>query len=186
MTPDLPRLLHERGALRRGHTAFRNGLHANGWTEKGEIIRDPVMLDTVAAVQARHLRASFPDATLLVGAPACGAVLASFVARHLGLPVAYVLTGERPGWHRMHVPGPGERVVYVDDLICTGADARAVLAFLRGEGHTVLGVSAWLSRTRLEGERLVTLTGPPFQTFPAPKCPLCAAGEGLSWQGVRE
>ncbi|MDL2345698.1 orotate phosphoribosyltransferase [Deinococcus sp. MIMF12] len=186
MTSDLPRLLDERGALRFGHTAFRNGLHADGWTEKGELVRDPATLDTVAAVQADSLRAAFPGATLLVGAPACGAVLASFVARHLGLPVAYVLTGERPGWHRMHVPQPGERVVYVDDLICTGTDARAVLAFLRGEGHTVLGVSAWLSRTRLEGERLVTLTEPPFRTFTAAECPLCTAGEGLNWQDVRE
>lgn len=186
MTTDLPRLLGERGALRPGHTAFRNGLHADGWIEKGEIVRDPATLDGVAAVQAASLRAAFPEATLLVGAPACGAVLASFVARHLGLPVAYVLTGERPGWHRMHVPTPGERLVYVDDLICTGTDARAVLTFLRGEGHTALGVSAWLSRTGLEGERLVTLTGAPFQTFPAAECPLCAAGEGLIWRDVRE
>ena len=186
MTPDLPRLLEEQGALRRGHTAFRNGLHADGWTEKGEIVRDPATLDRVAAMQATSLRAAFPEATLLVGAPACGAVLASFVARHLGLPVAYVLTGERPGWHRMHVPTPGERVVYVDDLICTGTDDRAVLAFLREQGHTVLGVSAWLSRTRLEGERLATLMAPPFQTFPAAECPLCAAGERLSWRDLRE
>ncbi|MPY65579.1 orotate phosphoribosyltransferase [Deinococcus sp. SDU3-2] len=172
--------------MRPGHTAFRNGLHADGWIEKGEIVRVPATLDAVAAEQAASLRAAFPEATLLVGAPACGAVLASFVARHLGLPVAYVLTGERTGWHRMHIPQPGERVVYVDDLICTGTDARAVLAFLRDAGHTVLGVSAWLSRTRLEGERLVTLTQPPFRTFAAAECPLCAAGEALIWKDVRE
>jgi len=186
VTLDLARLLEERGALRRGHTLFRNGLHGDGWTEKGEVVRDPVTLDAVAAVQAAQLRAAFPDATLLVGAPACGAVLASFVARHLGLPVAYVLTGPEVGWHRMHVPRPGERVVYVDDLICTGTDARAVLAFLRSAGHTVLGVSAWLSRTELEGERLDTLMGAPFQTFAAGACPLCAADEGLAFRDVRE
>lgn len=134
MSLDLSELLEKRGALRRGHTVFRNGLHADGWIEKGELVRDPVTLDALAAVQAAGLGAAFPNATLLVGAPACGAVLASFVARHLGLPVAYVLTGADPGWHRMHVPRPGERVVYVDDLICTGTDARAVLAFLRGGG----------------------------------------------------
>lgn len=186
MNLDLPALLAERGALRRGHTAFRTGLHADGWTEKGEVVRDPVLLDAVAAAQAASLSAAFPGATLLVGAPACGAVLASFVARHLALPVAYVLTGPDPTWHRMHVPPPGERVVYVDDLICTGSDARAVLAFLRREKHAVLGVSAWLSRTVLEGERLDTLTEPPFRTFAAAGCPLCAADERLVFRDVRE
>lgn len=186
MTLDLPNLLAERGALRRGHTRFRNGLHADGWIEKGEVVRDPLTLDAVAAVQADSLRAAFPDATLLVGAPACGAVLASFVARHLGLPVAYILTGPDPTWHRMHVPRPGERVVYVDDLICTGTDARAVLAFLRRGGQTVLGVSAWLSRTALAGERLVTLTETPFRTFPAQACLLCAAGEAVRYRDIRE
>lgn len=186
MSLDLPALLAERGALRRGHTLFRNGLHADGWTEKGEVVRDPATLDRVAAAQAASLSATFPDATLLVGAPACGAVLASFVARHLGLPVAYVLSGTDPGWHRMHVPRPGERAVYVDDLICTGTDARAVLAFVRRGGHTVLGVSAWLSRTGLEGERLATLMDAPFRTFPAARCPLCEAGEALDFQDIRE
>lgn len=183
---NLPRLLAERGAFRPGHTAFRNGLHADGWVEKGDVFHDPALLDAVAAAQAASLRAAFPDVTLLVGAPACGAVLASFVARHLGLPVAYVLTGTEPGWHRMHVPAPGQRVVYVDDLICTGSDARAILAFLRGEGHTVLGVSTWLSRTALESERLETLVAAPFQTFRPEECPLCCAGVEIAFRDIRE
>ena len=183
---DLLALLAERGAFRHGHTVFRNGLHADGWTEKGNVFRDPALLDGVAAVQAEHLRAAFPEVALLVGAPACGAVLASLVARHLRLPAAYVFTGERPSWHRMHVPPPGERVVYVDDLICTGTDARAVLAFLRSEGQMVLGVSAWLSRTTLEGEALDTLVSPPFGTFPPEECPLCRAGEAVAFMNVRE
>ncbi|EYB68359.1 orotate phosphoribosyltransferase [Deinococcus phoenicis] len=183
---DLLNVLEERGALRRGHTVFRNGRHADGWTEKGDVFRDPAALDAVAAAQAASLRAAFPDTTLLVGAPACGAVLASFVGRHLGLPVAYVLTGPHPGWHRMNLPAPGQQAVYVDDLICTGTDARAVLAFLRRAGHTVSGVSAWLSRTPLAGERLVTLSGAPFQTSAAEACPLCRAGVEVAFRDVRE
>ncbi|WP_235610149.1 orotate phosphoribosyltransferase [Deinococcus aerius] len=186
MRVDLLGLLAERGAFRRGHTVFRHGLHADGWIEKGELMRDPAGLDEVAAMQAEALHAAFPGATLLTGAPACGAVLASFVARHLHLPVAFPLTGEAMGWHRMHIPEPGGRVVYVDDLVCTGTDARAVLAFLRREGHTVLGVSAWLSRTPLDGERLATLTQAPFQTFPADGCPLCQMGVPVMFRGVRE
>ncbi len=173
------------GALRSGHTQFGNGLHADGWVEKGGVFRDPVTLDGVAARQAEALHAAFPQATLLVGAPACGAVLASFVGRHLGLPVAF-LDAETLAWHRMHVPAPGERAVYVDDLICTGLGSRAVLAALRASGHEALGVSAWISRDALEGERLNTLATPPFATWAAGDCPLCHAGEPLAWRDVRE
>lgn len=160
---DLLARLEERGALRRGLTQFRNGLVSDGWIEKGEVIRDPLLLDEIAAQQARAIATAFPQATLLVGVPACGAVLAAFVARHLKLPVAFPLLQPVPAWHRMHVPPAGQRVVYVDDLICTGTDARAVLNFLRGSGHHVEGVSAWISRVPLPGERLVTLADAPFQ-----------------------
>ncbi|PTA68896.1 orotate phosphoribosyltransferase [Deinococcus arcticus] len=128
-------------------------------------MRDPARLDRVAAWQAQAIATQFPGTTLLVGAPACGAVLTAFVARHLGLPVAFVTLEPAPAWHRMHVPGPQHRAVYVDDLICTGEGARTAAAFLRAQGLTVLGVSAWISRTALAGERLHTLAPPPFQTW---------------------
>lgn len=184
---DLLGRLAEIGALRTGHTAFRNGLHADGWIEKGDLMRDPVALDELAAIQARQLIQRFPEVTLLVGAPACGAVLAAFVGRHLNLPVAFALTGNAAiTWHRMHVPAPGQQAVYVDDLICTGRDARAVLAFIRASGHTAPGVSAWLSRSDLAGETLATLSPAPFRTSAADVCPLCAAGEPVHFENVRE
>lgn len=181
----LNELLSVAGAQGSGHTAFRNGLHANGWVEKGEVIRHPSLLDRVAAWQARQLAEAFPEATLLVGAPACGAVLAAFVGRHLKLPVAF-MEADSGGWHRMHVPASSQRAVYLDDLICTGTDARAVLGHLRRMGHATLGVSAWLSRTAMAGETLVTLDAPPFQTYEAQACPLCASGDVLTWTDIRE
>ncbi|MFB9991586.1 orotate phosphoribosyltransferase [Deinococcus oregonensis] len=138
----------------------------------------------MASAQARHISAAFPEATLLVGAPACGAVLASFVARHLQLPVAYVLTDDPLRWHRMHVPLAGQRAVYVDDLICTGEGAHEVVQFLNQDGHHVLGISCWVSRVPLES--LITLEPPPFQTYAVGECPLCRAGQPLTYSGVRE
>ncbi|MCY1702655.1 hypothetical protein [Deinococcus sp. SL84] len=86
----------------------------------------------------------------------------------------------------MHCPQAGQRAVYVDDLICTGRDARRVLAFLRREKHVALGVSAWLSRTPLAGETLLTLTSAPFENYPADHCPLCQQGQPLVFEEVRE
>lgn len=107
-------LLEDRGAFQRGHTAFRNSLPANGWVGKGNLFRDPALLDEVAAVQSEHLRVAFPEMTLPVGAPACGAVLASLVAQRLHLPVACVLTGERLV---MLAPSPS-RTFAPDDCPC--------------------------------------------------------------------
>lgn len=83
-------LLEQQGALRRGATLFSNGWRSNGWIEKGCVFRNPALLDQVAAAQASAIHHAFPGVTLLVGAPACGSVLASFVARHLNLPVAFL------------------------------------------------------------------------------------------------
>lgn len=180
---DLLPLLQACGALRPGLTHFRNGLIGDGWIEKGEVMRDPAQLDRVAAWQAQAIAGQFPGATLLVGAPACGAVLAAFVARHLECPVAFLTLQPAPAWHRMHVPGSGHRAVYVDDLICTGKDAQTAAAFLRSQGLTVLGVSTWISRTSLGGEQLHTLAPPPFQTWAASTGPL--AGPPL-YTDIRE
>lgn len=160
---ELLSLLERHGGLRPGLTSFRNGLYSDGWLEKGSLFAQPEQLEQVASWQAGSIAGAFPEATLIVGIPACGAVLASFVARRLGLPVAYVLLQPSPLWHRMNVPRPPQRIVYVDDLICTGRDTRTALKFLRESGHTVEGVSAWISRVPLEDARLVTLAQPPYR-----------------------
>ncbi len=179
-------LLAEYGGLFWGHKAFRNGLHTDGWVEKGVLIREPQQLDVVAATQASQIRAAFPETTLLVGAPACGAVLAAFVARHLGLPVAFV-QGENTGlhWHRMSVPAAPQPVVVVDDLLCTGQGTVQIADFLKAQGHTVLGVSAWLSRVKLHLP-LITMAQTPFQTYTASEYPMCQQSMPLSYEGIRE
>lgn len=180
---ELLQLLEECGGIRRGLTHFRNGLYSNGWIEKGSVFSHPARLDVVAQEQAKTIAQAFPGATLVVGAPACGAVLASFVAQHLGKAVAYLSLHPEPVWHRMNIPAIPEKVVYVDDLICTGTDARAALAFLRGQGHEVLGVSAWLSRAEMQGEKLMTLAQAPFRNFAREDLPAAAK---ILFEDVRE
>lgn len=176
--------------LRRdGHTIFRNGLHASGWLEKGELVRDPVKLDELAQVQASQIQTEWPTADLIVGASQCGAVLAAFVARHLALPVAFVNVQDgQMVFHRMNVPASPQRIVVVDDLISTGNDARSLVAGLQQAGHLVLGLSVWTVRqtAQLPEVPLQTLWPHPYQTFVASACPHCAAGEAVCWEQVRE
>jgi orotate phosphoribosyltransferase len=176
--------------LRRdGHTVFRNGLHADGWLEKGESVRDPAQLDNLAKAQAEQIQTQWPTADLVVGASQCGAVLAAFVARHLALPVAFVNWQDgQMTFHRMDVPASPQRVVLVDDLISTGTDARSLVDGMRQAGHTVLGLSVWTVRDTaiLPDVPLLTLWPHPYQTWTASSCPLCGVGEGVRWEEVRE
>lgn len=180
---DVLAFLEAHGAIRRGLTVFRNGLVSNGWIEKGEVFREPNALEVMAEAQAQAIANYFPTATLITGIPACGAVLASAVARHLHLPVAFPILQDPPFWHRMHVPSAGHRVIYVDDLICTGQDTRAALTFMRREGVQVVGISAWISRADFPGETLHTLAPAPFQNYPADAHPF--SGEPV-YTGIRE
>ncbi|PNY82945.1 orotate phosphoribosyltransferase [Deinococcus koreensis] len=149
-------------------------------------MRDPLRLDEVARVQAEQIGRVWPQATLLVGLPECGAVLSAFVARHLGLPVAFVHSSGVPGWHRMHVPERAERAVIVDDLIGTGRGVRVAADFLIREGHAVLGVSAWISRAEPGALKVLTLMPPPYPTWKAEGCPDCSAGYAPRYTGIRE
>ncbi|WP_424952276.1 orotate phosphoribosyltransferase [Deinococcus sp.] len=184
---DLASVLTNQSAMVAGHTALRNGLHSDGWTEKGAIIRAPALLSQVTRAQAEQVRQVLTGLTLVVGASYCGAVVASFVAQHLGLPVAFVNgDGGSMQFHRMHRPTSGQGVLIADDLICTGQDVKAIAAFLRAAGHTVLGVSAWLSRVRLPSENVLTLAPAPFESFNADTCPLCARGVPFAYTDIRE
>jgi orotate phosphoribosyltransferase len=172
-----------------GHTIFKNGWHSDGWLEKGVLVRDPARLYTLLKHQANAIRKHFPQTELIVGIPACGAVVASFVAAHLELPLTLTIpVQDQLEFHRMHIPKLGLKAVLVDDLIFSGSDARAHLQFLSDHGLEVLGISAWVSRvgTELDGVPLATLMPAPFQTFSAANCPLCLQAEAIRWQDIRE
>jgi orotate phosphoribosyltransferase len=182
-------LLREHGGWFAGHTRFRSGEHGNGWLEKGALLRSPHLLRPLLDVQARAVRDAFPMAELIVGAPTCGAVVAAFVAETLGLPLALTMPqASGLSFHRMHLPERGLKVVFVDDLIFSGRDARAHLAFFAAWGLEPVGVSAWISRVSSGalGVPLSVLMPAPFVTFEARGCPLCAVGDPVLWQDVRE
>ena len=78
---DLLQLLDESGGIRHGLTHFRNGLYSDGWIEKGSVFSHPARLDVVAQKQAKAIAQAFPGTTLVVGAPACGAVQTRMISQ---------------------------------------------------------------------------------------------------------
>lgn len=181
--------LQKNGGWFVGHTEFRNGQHGNGWIEKGSIIQYPALLDTVLQEQSKAIAQHFPEVEMLIGSSECGAVVASFVARHLNLPLALTsTTSERVAFHRMNIPQRGTKVVLVDDLIFSGQEMRAHITFFRETGIVLLGASVWINRQPpiVEGISVISLLPPPFLTYEAAECPLCQNDVPLKYRHIRE
>lgn len=182
-------ILDESGGAFEGHTQFRNGLHGNGWIEKGFIIRDPSSLDVVTRLQAESIKREFPGCDLIIGIPVCGAVTASYIARNASIELALTEgKGDNLHFHRMNVPDRGRRAVIGEDLIFSGTDIREHIGFLAAAGVELLGISSWISRQgeTIDGVETLSLITPPFTSYQPDQCPLCQQGEPLKYTNVRE
>lgn len=183
-------ILGDSGCLKEGHTAFRNGFHGNGWIDKSAIVRNPRILDSVAKLQAEVVTSHFPDVEMLVAPIVDGAILASFIARHLGLEFAMTdKWQDGTKFHKTNVPKPPKRVVFIEDLVFTGESVEYNIEFLRPEGFEILGITAWLNRQvkDLEGLKTVSLLDKsPYDFYSLDKCPLCKLNEPIKYEDVRE
>lgn len=109
--------------------------------------RDPELL----ALLGPALAALEPtDATVIAGAQSSGYLLGPLVAVELGLGFVGVQKRPEPdGTITLAIAdgviAPGERVLLVDDLVDTGAQARAVRGLLRRHGATWRGVRALMA-----------------------------------------
>lgn len=109
--------------------------------------RDPELL----ALLGPALASLVPEDTeVIAGAQSSGYLLGPLVATHLGLGFIGVQKRPEPdGMITLAVAEgmirPGERVLLVDDLVDTGAQAAAVRGLLVHHGATWLGVRALLA-----------------------------------------
>lgn len=172
-----------------GHTIFRNGYHSDGWIEKGALIRKPQDLEVICKLQAEQIAEIFGTLPLIVGTPNCGAIVASYVARHLGAELAITDDAkDELEFHRMYKPQSGLKAVLVDDLINTGTDMRDHIRFFREYGIDLLGVSVWINRQpdTLLGLKVLTLMPAPFELFDADCSSPCASNEPIKYENIRE
>lgn len=186
----LIKILERAGCLNKGHTVFRNGYHGNGWIDKGFVMRNPKILDAIAKLQVDVVRKNFSKVEMLVGPIVDGAILASFIARHLG--IEFAMTDKWEGvvsFHKSNVPNPPKRIVFIEDVIFTGESTIYNLQFLKSKGFDVLGASAWINRQNINFEHTSILTledKAPFDFYPSNICPLCKLEVPVIYSDVRE
>lgn len=191
MTKAFLKILQESGSLFPGHTEFYNGMHGDGWVEKGFIVRHPEILDKVTKMQSKQIRERFPEVNLIVGEPSCGAIVASYVASHLGIELAITKDNEDETgvlFHRMYVPETGRKIVHIEDCIFSGTAVKTHTKFYSENGYELLGVSSWISRPGLfiDGVPIISLYKPLFQMWRKEECPMCKKNEELQYKNIRE
>lgn len=169
---------------RRGHFAYESGHHGDTWLDLDTLFVRPAPLAPHCAELARRLAAYGVSA--VCGPLTGGAFAAQAVAVELDARFAWTT------WPGYTLPGPlaaavaGRRVAIVDDAVNAGSAVLATASALTTAGATVAAVGALLvlddaatvvgKALDVPVEHLATL---PTSLWPAPACPLCAAGAPL-------
>lgn len=151
-----------RAALLEGDFLLSSGKRSRFYVDKYLFSTEPGLLGELA----RALAVSLPEGVERLAGVELGAVpLVTALALETGLP--FVIVRKEAKGHGASAGRPfegrlaeGERVVLVEDVVTTGAQALKAVGVLGGAGAEVVGVVAVLDRR--EGERTAGLGGYPF------------------------
>jgi orotate phosphoribosyltransferase len=186
-TRELPAVLEECGALRRGHFLLSSGLHSPAYVQCALLLESPERAAAAGEAIARELRSLAPQSVL---APALGGVIIGYeVARSLGVPFRFAeRAGERLALRRGFELQTGERVVIIEDVVTTGKSTLETAALAEGAGATVVGIGAIIDRSAGRHGFAVpfaALLSIDLPTYSSESCPLCRDGSAAVKPGSR-
>jgi orotate phosphoribosyltransferase len=180
-------VLERRGALRRGHFMLSSGRHSDVFVQKFRVLEDPKLTQAFGTAIADRFKGGFD----CVASPAVGAIV-------LGFAVALaaqkrMIFAERLGdtleFRRGFQIHPRERTVVVEDVVTTGASARAVVDLVKQSGGDPVGIGALIERkdpARADlGTRLEALAKLDVASWDPESCPLCKSGAPIEDPGSR-
>lgn len=143
-------LLQESGALRHGHFAYPNGLHANEYLQVALAMRYYQHAKTLSVGLSRQLRAN-PEIRAIIKelsivAPATGGLPVAYgVCEALGAHQVYWAERDednKPLRFRQYLEQvPGEKVLLVDDILRTGQKLSELKELVESNGAEVVGLA---------------------------------------------
>ncbi|MEV6929799.1 phosphoribosyltransferase family protein [Dactylosporangium sp. NPDC051485] len=158
---DLPARIHAACHLT-GEFVLRSGRTATEYFDKYQFEADPRLLDEVAAAMAALVP---PDTEVLAGLEMGGIAVVVALARHAGLPCAFVRKAAKPyGTRRLAEGAPvaGRRVLLVEDVVTSGGQLLLSAADLRALGADITDALCVIDREEGGRESLaaesITLT----------------------------
>jgi orotate phosphoribosyltransferase len=129
-----------------GEFVLRSGRTATEYFDKYRFEADPVLLDAVAAAMAPLVP---PGTQVLAGLEMGGIPVVTALARHTGLPAAFVRKQAKAYGTRRLAEGAdvaGRRVLVVEDVVTSGGQIVLSTAELRALGAEVTGALCVIDR----------------------------------------
>lgn len=174
-------LVLKHAPIRQGHFLLGSGMHTPSYVELEAIVQDPMLAAGVCQAIAERFRPQEPQAVLSILGP--DAVLGFELARQLG---ARAVFADGPMGKRTlrptFRPKAGERVLILIGVIVTGDSARELIRLVQSTGGRAVGVAVLVDRSNVPldlGVPTEALAVVDLESYFAPVCPLCAAGEPL-------
>jgi orotate phosphoribosyltransferase len=145
--------------------------------EKFKVLQYPEYVTPLCKMIADYFRATPVD---LVAGPLTGGIILAFeVARQLGKRAIYAENeGGKKAFRRGAVVNPGDRILIVDDVMTAGGSITDVVNAVNERQGKVVGVGVLVDRSDRTpdfGVPLYSCLKTTAPTYPADKCPLCAA-----------
>ncbi|MEU4192497.1 phosphoribosyltransferase family protein [Kribbella sp. NPDC026611] len=129
-----------------GEFLLRSGQTSTEYFDKYAFEADPVLLDEIAAAMVELVP---PDTEVLAGLEMGGIPVVTALARHTGLPCAFVRKEPKPYGTRRLAEGTnttGRTVTIVEDVVTTGGQIILSTQSLRATGATITHALCVLNR----------------------------------------
>ncbi len=144
---------------------------ASGWKspiycDNRRVLSFPYIRDFIKSEMCNSIFEMFPEAELLAGVATAGIAWGAMAADQLKLPFIYVRP--KPKQHGLgnQIEGfyeKGQKTVVVEDLISTGKSVLEVVAVLKNEGLTVLGIVSIFTYGFKESRKAFEDAGIPYK-----------------------
>lgn len=193
-------VLDHAGAVMTGsHFVYASGMHGSAYVNKDLLYVEPHAVERLCRMMAMPFLVDLsggrpPDA--VVGPAVGGVILSQYVAASLATQeksceALYADKDDKGGYALKRGYGKrvtGKRVLVVEDILTTGASARAAVEAVRSCGGKVIGVAALVNRGNVTAKDvgdvpvLHTLLDIKLESFTESACPLCAQGVPINEQ----
>ena len=186
MDPILERF-KETGAFLEGHFVLSSGLHSPNYLQCALALQYPLDAAAFGSEIAGHFSG---DAIDTIASPAIGGLVIGYATAQ-ALNKRFIWTERESGLmtlRRGFSVRPGERTLVVEDVITTGGSTRECIAALEGRGAKVVAAASIIDRSNGVadvGVPRISLVSLDVPSYPADKCPMCAAGTEAVKPGSR-
>ncbi len=180
-------ILHDAGAIKKGHFQLTSGLHADTYYQCAAALESPRLTQRMGDEIARLYDGQPVD---LVVSPALGGIVLGF-ATALALDTRFIWAERAQGamtFRRGFCVNPGARVLVVEDVVTTGGSVAEVIELVERSGGGVVGAACLMNRGALDSvanHDLKSLVTVATIAYEPKKCPLCAVGNAIESPGSR-